>query len=69
MVTDDAERARRFVESVAPRAAVAGPVEHFAELVGRWGEVGIDEVIVPDQALGVSDQRLDRLDRLRAAVG
>ena len=68
MLTDDAERARRFVESVAPRAAVAGPADHFAELVGRWDEVGIDEVIVPDQALGVGGRRLDRLDRLRAAV-
>ena len=68
MVTDDPARARAFVERVAPRAAVAGPPEHFAEVVDRWGEVGIDEVIVPDFALGSGSERLERLDALRAAV-
>ena len=68
MVTDDAERARAFVDRVAPRAAVAGPAGHFAEVVERWAEVGVDEVIVPDGGLGRGDERLARLDALRAAV-
>jgi F420-dependent oxidoreductase-like protein len=68
MVTDDAQRARAFVDGVAPRAAVAGPAEHFAEVVERWAEVGVDEVIVPDGGLGRGEERLARLDALRAAV-
>jgi alkanesulfonate monooxygenase SsuD/methylene tetrahydromethanopterin reductase-like flavin-dependent oxidoreductase (luciferase family) len=69
MLTTDAERGRAFVDAVAPRAAFAGSAAQFAELCGRWAEVGIDEVIVPDTALGTGDERLARLDELRAAVG
>lgn len=68
MLTEDAERARAFVDAVAPRAAFAGSAAQFAELCGRWAEVGVDEVIVPDAALGTGDERLARLDELRAAV-
>ncbi len=60
---DDAE-ARRFVEAVAPRAAVAGPVERIGETVGRWAEVGVTEVIVPDSPLGRGAQRAEHLDAL-----
>lgn len=68
MVTDDAARARELAERVAPRATVAGPAEHFAEVVERWAEVGVDEVIVPDFVLGSGAARLERLDALLAAV-
>ena len=67
-LTDDRAEAERFVESVAPRAAFAGTVEGFAELVGEWRAVGIDEVIVPDTALAEGTQRLEQLDALRDAV-
>ncbi len=68
MVTEDPLAAAEFVQLVAPRAAIAGPVEVFAEQVQRWSEVGITEVIVPDVALGTGAQRLKNLDALRAAV-
>lgn len=68
MLTDDATRAAAFVESVAPRAAFAGTAEEFAELCDRWADVGVDEVIVPDAALGTGAPRLERLDALRGAV-
>lgn len=68
MITDDRERARQFVDRVAPRAAVAGPVGRFAEVVEDWAAVGVGEVIVPDGALGTGVERLERLDALRAAV-
>jgi alkanesulfonate monooxygenase SsuD/methylene tetrahydromethanopterin reductase-like flavin-dependent oxidoreductase (luciferase family) len=68
MLTADAERGRAFVDAVAPRAAFAGSAAQFAELCGRWAEVGVDEVIVPDAALGTGEERLARLDELRAAV-
>jgi F420-dependent oxidoreductase-like protein len=63
-ITDDAGEARDFVASVAGRPAVAGPVDRFAEAVQGWRDVGIDEVIVPDLALGDSAQRLEALDAI-----
>ena len=68
LVTRDRAAADRFVRAAAPRAAVAGPPEHFAEVVGQWAAVGIDEVIVPDTGLATGHERLDQLDALRAAV-
>lgn len=68
MLTEDRSRARAFVDAAAPRAAFAGTATEFAELCSRWVEVGIDEVIVPDTALGTGDERLDRIDALRCAV-
>jgi alkanesulfonate monooxygenase SsuD/methylene tetrahydromethanopterin reductase-like flavin-dependent oxidoreductase (luciferase family) len=68
MLTDDSVRGTNFVESVAPRAAFAGTAREFAALCEQWAAVGIDEVIVPDAALGTGDQRLERLDALRGAV-
>ncbi len=67
-LTDDAETGRSFIESSAPRAAFAGTAAQFAEVVGRWAEVGVSEVIVPDSALGTGSERLDAMDGLLAAV-
>jgi alkanesulfonate monooxygenase SsuD/methylene tetrahydromethanopterin reductase-like flavin-dependent oxidoreductase (luciferase family) len=67
-LTDDREHAGRFVEAVAPRPAVAGPPGQVAELVGRWDEAGVDEVIVPDFALRRGPAKLDELDRILEAV-
>jgi alkanesulfonate monooxygenase SsuD/methylene tetrahydromethanopterin reductase-like flavin-dependent oxidoreductase (luciferase family) len=68
LVTDDRAEADAFVERMAPRATIAGPPVRFAEVVAEWAELGIDEVIVPDMALGRGSQRLDHLDALKAAV-
>jgi F420-dependent oxidoreductase-like protein len=68
LVTDDGAAARTFVESVAPRPAVAGPPERFAELCSRWIAAGADEVIVPDFTLGTGARRAESLDALREAV-
>jgi alkanesulfonate monooxygenase SsuD/methylene tetrahydromethanopterin reductase-like flavin-dependent oxidoreductase (luciferase family) len=68
MVTDDAAEARAFLDAVAPRAAVAGPPEVFAERVAAWADAGVDEVIVPDWLLGTGNERADHLDALHAAV-
>lgn len=62
--TTDNALARRFVESVAPRAAIAGPIEMIGETVGRWADVGVTEVIVPDSPLGRGAQRSEHLDAL-----
>jgi alkanesulfonate monooxygenase SsuD/methylene tetrahydromethanopterin reductase-like flavin-dependent oxidoreductase (luciferase family) len=68
LVTADEAKARRFVEQVAPRAAVAGPPERFAEAVEAWQEAGVSEVIVPDVALGTGTERRDTMDALREVV-
>jgi alkanesulfonate monooxygenase SsuD/methylene tetrahydromethanopterin reductase-like flavin-dependent oxidoreductase (luciferase family) len=62
MITDNADRATRLVEAAAPRAAVAGPPGHIAEVVAQWQDLGIDEVIVPDFVLGQGQAKLDAMD-------
>ncbi|MCX7620771.1 MAG: TIGR03560 family F420-dependent LLM class oxidoreductase [Acidimicrobiales bacterium] len=62
MITDDMTKARRLIETVAPRAAIAGPTSHIAEVVSRWQELGVDEVIVPDFVLGRGQAKLDAMD-------
>jgi len=67
-LTDDRDRAAQFVAGAAPRAAVAGPAEVFAEALATWADHGVDEVIVPDFVLGSGARRTDALDSLHAAV-
>ena len=68
LLTDDDDAARSFVEASAPRAAFAGTAEQFAELAAGWASVGVDEVIVPDTALGTGARRLEAMDAILAAV-
>lgn len=68
LVTDDATRADAFVRAAAPRAAFAGTAGQFADLVARWSEAGVDEVIVPDWHLGTGARRADALDAIVDAV-
>jgi F420-dependent oxidoreductase-like protein len=62
--TDDAAAAARFIENVAPRAAVAGGSAELAEAVEGWRAAGVDEVIVPDFVLGHGSARSDHMDRI-----
>ncbi len=62
LLTDDRDRAREFVESVAPRAAVAGTVDHLVNAVHAWRDVGIDELIVPDLRIGTGTAAADFYD-------
>jgi alkanesulfonate monooxygenase SsuD/methylene tetrahydromethanopterin reductase-like flavin-dependent oxidoreductase (luciferase family) len=68
LVTDDEAEARAFEDRVAPRAALAGTPERFADVVAEWAAVGVDEVIVPDWELGTGAARAERMDALREAV-
>jgi alkanesulfonate monooxygenase SsuD/methylene tetrahydromethanopterin reductase-like flavin-dependent oxidoreductase (luciferase family) len=67
-LTSDDAKGRELVEMVAPRPAVGGPVERFAEMVAGWRDVGVDEVIVPDFTLGSGSERTDRMDALIEAA-
>jgi alkanesulfonate monooxygenase SsuD/methylene tetrahydromethanopterin reductase-like flavin-dependent oxidoreductase (luciferase family) len=60
----DDEAARRFLEAVAPRAAVAGTAAQITDVVGGWAVAGVDEVVVPDAPLGSGARRLELLDLL-----
>jgi alkanesulfonate monooxygenase SsuD/methylene tetrahydromethanopterin reductase-like flavin-dependent oxidoreductase (luciferase family) len=63
-ITDDDAAAERFLAGTGGRAAIAGPISAVADAVAAWQEVGLDEVIVPDFALGTGTARLDRMDAI-----
>lgn len=69
LLTDSPDAARSFLDAAAGRAAFAGTAEQFAELVDRWRQVGVDEVIVPDWHLGAGAQRDEALESLTRSVG
>ena len=50
--------------SRSPMPVLAGSTERIADAIGRWGEQGVHEVIVPDRALGAGAERRDALDTL-----
>lgn len=68
LVTDDKTKAEQFVSRAAPRAAFGGTAAQFADLCARYGAVGIDEVIVPDAALGRGERRLEQMNALREVI-
>lgn len=63
-VTDSPSEAAALVARAGRRPAVAGPAERFGEVVAQWRDAGVDEVVVPDLALGTGAERLDALDAL-----
>lgn len=67
-LTDDLDQAERFVAGTGGRAAVAGPVARFADACAAWRDAGVDEVVVPDFALGRGQQRLDAMDAIAEQV-
>ncbi|MFZ4517679.1 MAG: LLM class flavin-dependent oxidoreductase [Microthrixaceae bacterium] len=66
--TDDPDRAGRFLEAVAPRAAAAGSAAELSEVAAGWADAGVDEVIVPDGPLGTGARRLEALELLATEV-
>jgi F420-dependent oxidoreductase-like protein len=64
LLTEDQAAAKRFVADAGGRAAVAGTTDQVADAVAAWQEVGLDEVIVPDFALGRGTRKLERMDAI-----
>jgi F420-dependent oxidoreductase-like protein len=64
LLTDDADKADRFLAGTGGRAAVAGTPARMAEAVADWQGVGLDEVIVPDFALGRGAAKRERMDAI-----
>jgi F420-dependent oxidoreductase-like protein len=64
--TDAEERRERL--TAGPLPAVMGSAEEVLDTIGGYAEAGIDELIIPDFALGDGQRRLDALERLREEV-
>lgn len=64
LLTEDPVRAASFVEAAGGRAAIAGTTAAVADAVAAWQAVGLDEVIIPDAALGTGAAKLERMDAL-----
>jgi F420-dependent oxidoreductase-like protein len=66
---DDSEaQTRRQKLTDAGRPVVMGSAEELVDTFGRYAEAGIDELLIPDLALGTGSRRTDALDRLREEV-
>jgi len=64
VLDDDAKGAELEASMGATRPTVAGTAGHIAERVAAWRDVGVDEVIVPDFALGSGQAKRDALDTI-----
>ena len=67
-LTHSDSKARSFLEASGGRAAFAGTAQEFAELVARWRDVGVDEVVIPDWHLGAGARRFESLQELTEAM-
>lgn len=67
-LSDDEDWLARHRGSDAVRAAIVGTPAEITEIVGRYRDAGVDELIVPDFTLGTGQRRLDTLDRFREEV-
>ena len=62
--TDSLDQEKAIADGLAPRPVLVGTPTRIAEQVAAYDEVGVNELIVPDFALGTGSQRADRLDAL-----
>jgi F420-dependent oxidoreductase-like protein len=67
-LTDDRAKADAFLAGAGGRAAIAGTTDDVIAAVEAWQAVGLDEVIVPDFALGSGAAKLERMDAIIEAV-
>lgn len=67
-LTESTAKAQAFIDAAGGRAAFAGTADQFAELVVKWREVGVDDLIVPDWHLGSGAKRAEAIEALTAAV-
>ena len=67
-LTDDRAKADAFLAGTGGRAAIAGTTDDVIAAVEAWRAVGLDEVIVPDFALGSGAAKRDRMDAIIESV-
>lgn len=69
VVPGDTEAEQRRDEFKARSAiAIMGSAAEVLDVVGRYGDAGIDEFLVPDRILGSGNRRIEALERLREEV-
>jgi F420-dependent oxidoreductase-like protein len=67
-LSDDEAWLARHRDSDAIRAAIVGTPAEITDIVGRYRDAGVDELIVPDFTLGTGQRRLDTLDRFNEEI-
>ena len=68
VLTDDPAAATAATLEM-PGRVISGSATQLADTLGRYGEMGFSEFIVPDWNLGgTHDERIEALDRLRSEV-
>lgn len=69
ILTEDQEKIDGALAGPMGTRTVAGSVERIIEAVGEYAELGFDEVIVPDFALGkTAEQRAEAYEQVAAEV-
>lgn len=67
-LTSDESRARALLGRLAARPTIAGTTDAVVDAVAAWQAAGVDEVIVPDFALGRGAARIEGMDQVIEAV-
>lgn len=68
-LTDDDSTARKLADVVPADRSIIGSSAAITDAVGRYADLGIDEIIIPDFTLGAThEERLDAYRRLRDEV-
>ncbi len=68
-MTDDAELAENIKGGDMGERSIVGSNEQLVDEVGRYVELGFDELIVPDFTLGgTADERLSKYDEFRTEI-
>jgi len=67
-LSDDESFLARIRERDIGRAAIVGTPAEVVEVVGRYRDAGVDELIVPDFTLGTGERRTETLARFREEV-
>ncbi len=68
LLTEDRSKADAFLSDSGGRAAIAGTTDDVLDAMAAWQAIGLDEVIVPDFALGKGAHRIERMDAIIEAA-
>lgn len=68
-MTEDAEKVAKLKAADMGPRTIAGSNDQLVEEIGRYVEIGFDEMIVPDFALGATtEQRLESFQRFKSEI-
>ena len=55
-LTEDADKIAKILGSDTGERSIAGSIEHIIDQLGKFVELGFDEVIIPDFTLGATTE-------------